>query len=121
MSIFKGVSALRTSYKTLSFVELAGASSQATALLWHTFIMGGRMTFIHNATDVEIAVYAVHPDAPPEDVDNRLLLFEVCDGQVLNYVSGMVPTLEFDPGSRLLAAWTTAAPTLGKLKLSSWG
>lgn len=122
MSIFKGKEALRTNYSTLTFAELAGANSKTNAKLWHVFAIGGRLTFLHNATDQEIAVYAVHPEANPSTDDKfKLLMFEMCAGQVLNFVSGNVPSLEFDPGAQLMAAWTTLAPTTGKIKLSTWG
>lgn len=122
MSIFMGKAALRHHYAALTFTQLAAANSKANAVLLHTFKISGRLTFFDNWTDVEMAVWLVHPEADPSDNDYRLLLVEVSPNQVLNYSVGGVPGIEIESGTRVYCSWTgVAAPTAGKFKIAIWG
>jgi hypothetical protein len=121
MSIFKGTKSLRHKFSALTFTQLAAASDKASSVLLHRFDMAGYMVFIDNATDVDLALYLVHPDGDSADPDFKLFWLEIPATRVINYQTGTVPGLFFDPGTRVYASYLTAAPTLGKIRMPVWG
>lgn len=119
-SIFVGKTALRHHYKALTAAQMAGATTQATAVLFAVVGQGARMTFLDNRLDKEVTVLLVHPESDSTVAANRLLWIEVAPDQVINYETAASPALEIDPGTKIFV-YCAVAPLAGKVKIAFWG
>jgi len=120
-SIFVGKTGLRHIYRELDYTKLAGKNTQALSVLLGRIGNAARMNFIDNATDADIYLLLVHPQADASVVTNRLHWVEIGKTRVLNYDVGSSPGIHFDPGTAVYAYITSPNPTVGKLRMSVWG
>lgn len=120
-SIWIGKTGLRLKYSKLSHLELSGANSPTNAVLLTTLMGASRIGYFSNSLNAEIAILACHPENDPAIVGNRLLLFEMDPGQIINFESNL-SSLSFDAGTYLYVHYIgSIAPTSGKIKLVWWG
>jgi len=129
MSLFSGKKGLKHQFAEVAFdnATLATAVAPASSMLFMVMELGPKYKlFIDNQMDCEIAILVEHPEAFKEPeyagspADYRLLLTKVSQNQTLNYSVGESPQIQFDTGTKVYIYVDGAAPSSGKLKLSSW-
>ena len=73
-----------------------------------------------NGLDADIALLAVHPDADPSVVTNRLLMTEIRAYASQNFEMGIFAGMSIDPKTQIYV-YALTVPTLGSLRLNYWG
>lgn len=119
-SIFSGRTGLRHQFFKVTSAEFSGATNAATAVLVARFNKEGRLNFIDNTLDKDVALLLVHPDADASVSTNRLFWIEVPSNRVINYEVGNIPGLIFDPGT-MVYAYPLEAASSGALRFAMWG
>ena len=119
-SIFIGKTGLRLRFSELTGLQLAAASTPATAVMLCA-AASSRVAYFDNSTNVTIAVLVVHPDADPSVPANRLLMFKMPAGRFLNFDAPN--TLEIDAGAKIFLHYVGGSAPLAtsSFYLSHWG
>jgi hypothetical protein len=119
-SIFSGKTGLRHQFYKKTSAQLSSANSIANAALLATFKTEGRLVYMDNTLDADVAVLLVHPDADSTVDSNRLFWIEVPTNRVMNYDVATSPGLLIDPGTKMFI-YTLSAASSGAFRLALWG
>lgn len=118
-SIFAGQSGLRHRYKKLLFSDISAATGAANAVLLIKLDMGGRLVFLDNTMNADVALLLVNPKSDPTVAASRLLWFEIGANRVVNYDLSSAIGLQFDPGTSVYV-YPLTVPTSGTVKILAW-
>lgn len=120
-SIFKGKRALQHQYAELTSTQIvdAEASDLESSVQLTMLNAASRLVYLDNSLNVDVRLALVHPDLPP-DAANKLFWIEIGANRVLNYQTGDIPTLIFEPDTRIFL-YCPVTPGSGKFRIISWG
>jgi hypothetical protein len=120
-SIFTG-GKLKIQYNELTHTAINATTDASDAALLTVFTTNARLCFMFNGTNIDLTLWAVHPQADASVTANRLKMMEFPANYNLNFDPSAV-NLEFDPGMRLYVSRTAAGGTAGantKFRIVYW-